>query len=206
MNKENSPINEEKNKDFAEPKMLDEQWLSLTKDWQEQPFKKTDLNALIKQTRRRTLWAKGCFVLNILATLGLTMAFFYGLFTDVFEGPVLIYFGIGSLLSIIFVYFEIKIRMFTWHQLCDSPDKAINNALVACQSSINYMVLLKVSFIPFSLLVNWFVYTLGETRDIEVFVDFIVINSLMVITYLIVEYLHRKRKQQYQRLKLLFPE
>ena len=38
--------------------MLDEQWLSLTQDWQAQPFEKTDMAALVKQTKRRTYLGK----------------------------------------------------------------------------------------------------------------------------------------------------
>ena len=37
--------------------ILDEQWLSLSQDWQSQPYEKTDIQALLKQTKKRTLLA-----------------------------------------------------------------------------------------------------------------------------------------------------
>lgn len=100
-----------------ETSILDEEWDNLTQDWQSQPVEKTDINALVKQTRNRTLWAKSIYVLNIIATLSLLVSFGYGVFKDEFGTPWNTYFGVGGLLSCIFVYYETKIRLAVWSKI-----------------------------------------------------------------------------------------
>ena len=57
------------------PELIDDAWAELTQDWQTQPTVKTDVLALVKRTRRRTIGAKFCFALNIVATIALFIAF-----------------------------------------------------------------------------------------------------------------------------------
>ncbi len=192
-----SPTSDEQPIDSS---ILDEQWLALSQDWQTQPVKKTDVSALLKQTKRRTQGAKVCFALNILATLGLVIAFLYGVFDNQLGDPFNTYLGGGALLSIIFLYFETKIRLNTWRQLCDSPEKAIVNAISACQSSVKYMAMTKISFLPFLLLMNWFVYEIGQLKEKDVIDGYLMANGFMLIMYIVVEYFHRKRKKQYKQL------
>jgi hypothetical protein len=180
--------------------MLDDAWAELSQDWQTQPTQKTDISALIKRTRRRTRGAKFCFALNILATLGLVLAFLYGIFDDQLGDPVNTYIGLGGLISLIFVYFETKLRLATWSQLCDSPEKAIANAIAGSESSMKYMWITKISFLPFLPLVNWFVYTVGQTSEKPLLLAFLMANGFMLGMYAVVEYLHRKRKKEYQQL------
>ncbi len=186
--------------------ILDEQWLELSQDWQEQPVKKTDVTVLLKQTKRRTQGAKICFLLNIIATLALIIAFLYGVYNDQLGDPVNTYIGGGAFLSIIFLYFETKIRLNTWRQLCDSPEKAIENAISACQSSVKYMAMTKVSFLPFLPLVNWFIYEVGQQQEKGVIDGYLMANGFMLVMYVVVEYLHRKRKKQYEQLSKSLPE
>lgn len=180
--------------------ILDEQWLAISQDWQAQPVKKTDVSALLKQTKRRTQGAKVCFALNIIATLGLIIAFLYGVYDNQLGDPFNTYLGGGALLSIIFLYFETKIRLNTWRQLCDSPEKAIDNAISACQSSVKYMAMTKISFLPFLPLINWFIYEVGQQKDKNVFDGYLMANGFMLAMYVVVEYFHRKRKKQYEQL------
>ena len=226
MNEENSPLNEEsevalstkqtvelpldvtslpKKKDDVpvDPSMIDQEWANITQDWQTQPTVKTDISALVKRTRRRTYGAKFCFILNILVTLGLLTVFLYGVYDGQWGDPLNTYIGVGSLLSVIFVYFETKIRVATWSQLCDSPDKAIDNAIASSESSMRYMWITKISFIPFLLLVNWYVYVVSQTRDKPMLVGLLLANGFMFAMYLVVEYLHRKRKKEYKQLLLM---
>lgn len=203
MTKELKPELGEKNADQAEQEQmtkLDDTWAELSQDWQSQPVPKTDIAALVKQTKRRTQGAKLCFALNITATLGLLIFFLYGVFHGKLGDPVNTYVGGGAFLSIIFVVLEIKIRLATWRQLCDSPEKAIENAIMACQSSVKYMVMTKLSFIPFLFLVNWFVYTVSQTEDKDLLTGLIFANGFMLLMYIFVDYLHRKRKKQYKQL------
>ncbi len=184
----------------------DDTWAELSQDWQTQSVHKTDINALVRQTRRRTYAAKLCFALNVMVTVGLFIAFIYGLYDGQLGQPVNTYFGVGAFLSAIFTYVEIKIRLVTWRQLCDSPEKAIENAIVACQSSIKYMQMTKISFLPFLLLMNWFVYVVGQTEQKDVLLAFFLANGVLLLMYLLVDYLHRKRKKQYQQLLSNLPE
>lgn len=205
--KDNEPLlNEDKTSSDKEENnaidmsINDEQWQSLTQDWQSQPVEKTDIQALLKQTKRRTAWAKTCFGLNVIATIGLFIAFVYGLFEDEFGTPWNTYLGGGAFMSMIFVYYEIKIRAKTWGQISDSPDKAIENALAGCESSMKYMALTKWSCLPFGILANWFVYSVGQADDKPVLGAFIFINVFIAVMYLITELIHRKRKREFKEL------
>ena len=180
--------------------ILDGAWEELSQDWQAQPTPKTDIKALIKRTRRRTRGAKFCFALNIVATLGLLVAFLYGIYDGQWGEPVNIYIGLGGLISLIFIYFEAKIRIAIWSQLCDSPEKAIDHAIAGSESSMRYMWITKLSFLPFLPLVNWFVYTVSQTSDKAALPAYLIANGFMLVIYLIVDYLYRKRKKEYHQL------
>lgn len=180
--------------------VFDDAWAELSQDWQAQPTPKTDINALVKRTRRRTRGAKLCFALNIIATLGLLLVFLYGVFDGQLGDPVNTYLGLGGLISLIFVYFETKLRLATWSQLCDSPEKAIDNAIAGSESSMKYLWITKISFLPFLPLVNWFVYTVGQSSEKPLLTAFLIANGFMLAMYLVVEYLHRKRKKEYLQL------
>ncbi|MDO6444567.1 hypothetical protein Q4493_02140 [Colwellia sp. 1_MG-2023] len=183
-----------------ETEILDEQWQSLTQDWQSQPVEKTDMQALLKQTKRRTAWAKTCFGLNVVATVGLFIAFVYGLFEDEFGTPWNTYLGGGAFMSLIFVYYEMKIRAKTWRQISDSPDQALENALAGCESSMKYMSLTKWSCIPFGVLANWFVYSVGSEGNKPMLAALIFINVFIAVMFLITELIHRKRKKEFKEL------
>mgnify|MGYP000259434156 CR=1 FL=1 len=180
--------------------ILDGTWEELSQDWQAQPTPKTDIKALIKRTRQRTRGAKFCFALNIFATLGLLVAFLYGIYDGQWGEPVNIYLGLGGLISLIFIYFEAKIRIALWSQLCDSPEKAIDHAIAGSESSMRYMWITKLSFLPFLPLVNWFVYTVSQTSDKAALPTYLIANGFMLVIYLIVDYLYRKRKKEYHQL------
>ncbi|MFT5812780.1 MAG: hypothetical protein ACI9VT_000517 [Psychroserpens sp.] len=182
------------------PELLDDTWAELTQDWQTQPTVKTDILALVKRTRRRTIGAKFCFALNIFATIALFITFLYGVYNGEWGEPINIYLGIFSLLLLIFVYFETKIRVTAWSQLSDSPEKAIDNAIASSKSSMQYMWITKISFLPFLPLINWFVHTSSQTSSKAVLPAYLIANGFMVIVYIVVDYLHRQRKQEYQEL------
>ena len=207
-NKSLTKQNEEVNTTKAHEQMnvLDDTWAELSQDWQAQPTPKTDIQALLRQTRRRTYGAKFCFALNVIATLSLIVVFIYGLIDNQLGDPFNTYIGLGALISVFFVYFEIKIRAATWRQLCDSPDKAIENAVIACKSSMNYMRMTKYSFIPFLVLVNWFIFAIEETTEKSIIPPLLFVNGFMLVMFAIFEYLHRKRKKQYQQLLQLLSE
>ncbi len=203
MKKGNSPVNENKTDDVPKSPMLDEQWLEITQDWQAQPYEKTDINALLKQTRRRTYWAKALFALNVLATLAMLLGFFYGLSQGKFGTSMNTFLGICGVLSMVFAIYEIKIRLTTWQNCCDSPNKAIDSAIAGCESSLKYIVLTKLAFLPFWLLANWFFYSVSIEENLAMWPSLIFINIYLAICYLITERFHRKRKKEYKQLLLL---
>jgi len=224
MNEENTPLNEKakanmqseqqketlldvtsipvsnNSADEKETSVLDEQWAEMTQDWQAQSVPKTDISALLAQTKRRTLWAKGCLGLNVLFTIAVIIAFLIGLFQGEYGTPMNTYLGIASIGTAIFVYYEVKIRLQTWRQCCDSPDKAIDNAIVACESSIKYMILNKISCIPFAMAGNWFIVVMAEENEKSPLKGLLFINFFLIFVYVVADKLHKKRKKELQRL------
>lgn len=183
--------------------MLEADWQAMSDDWQSQPYEKVDIAALLKQTKKRTLWAKSCLGLNILATVGLFISFIYGVTKGELSQPMNTYLGLGGVLSAIFVYYEIKIRLNTWQQCCDSPDKAIDNAIAGCKSSLRYIILTKLSFIPFLILANWFVFAMTQVSEKSFWPPLLFINGFMLTMYVITDWFHRKRKKELQQLLLV---
>jgi hypothetical protein len=182
---------------------LDDTWTELTQDWQAQPTPKTDINALVMRTRKRTRQAKFVFALDIFLALAIILFFFYGVYDGQWGEPTNIYAGLGGLAAGIFVYFETKIRLATWSQLCDSPDKAIDNAIAGSESAMKYMLISKISLLPLLPLLNWYVYAMSQTSEKAVWFAYLMANSFMLAIYLVVEFLHRKRKKEYCQLLLM---
>jgi len=100
--------------------VLDEQWLSLSQDWQSQPYEKTDIQTLLKQTKKRTLLAKSLLLIDAIATLGLIIALLVGLYQGDWGTATIAYLAFGAITSVVFVYYEIKIRLRIWQHSCDS--------------------------------------------------------------------------------------
>jgi len=192
----------EKDKKHPPPdeQALDENWLILSRDWQSQPYEKSDIQALLKQTKKRTLWAKASLGLSVVGTVAFLIVFVYGLFQGEFASPRNTYFGVGGGLSLIFVYYEVKIRLQTWAQISESPDQAVENAIVGYQSSLKYMALSKWSCLPFSALANWFVYTMSQESEKSSMPDIIFINIVFATIYVVTDIIHRKRKKEYREL------
>jgi hypothetical protein len=176
-----------------ESPMLDEEWLSLTKDWQEQPFEKTDMSALVKKTKRRTYWAKSILVLDVLSTIFVFALFIYGCFVEQWSNSVqlfLLFFGIGST---VYVYYEVKYRLHAWQQNCGSPEKAVEHAIAGCESSIKFSKLVKLfSWLMFPSL-NGFLYLMMIDSEKSLWPPIIITNILLVATVVITHIIENKR-------------
>ena len=147
--------------------VLDEQWLSLSQDWQSQPYEKTDIQTLLKQTKKRTLLAKSLLLIDAIATLGLIIALLVGLYQGDWGTATIAYLAFGAITSVVFVYYEIKIRLRIWQHSCDSPDKAVANAIAGVESSIKYIKLIKLSCWLLLPAANWYVYAMiGESEQV----------------------------------------
>ena len=183
--------------------VLDEQWLSLSQDWQSQPYEKTDIQALLKQTKKRTLLAKSLLLIDAIATLGLIIALLVGLYQGDWGTATIAYLAFGAITSVVFVYYEIKIRLRIWQHSCDSPDKAVANAIAGVESSIKYIKLIKLSCWLLLPAVNWYIYAMiGETEQ-SPWQPFFVINMVIVSLWLVSHWFHKKRTKELSQLNLI---
>jgi len=182
---------------------LDENWLILSRDWQAQPFEKTDINKLLKQTKRRTLWAKSLLVIDIIATLGLIIVLMVGLYQGDWGTATIAYFTFGSLGSVVFVYYEIEIRLRIWQRSCDSPDKAVENAIAGVESSIKYIKLIKWSCWLLLPVVNWYIYAMIEESEKSPLPAFIFINIFVLSMWSVTHWFHKKRTEELSELSVV---
>jgi len=179
---------------------LDDQWQALSQDWQAQTYEKIDINALVNKTKRRTLLAKALLAFDILGTLSITLLFVYGLYQGDWQTPTLIYVGAGSLFSIIFVSITIKIRLAAWKIFEIEPEKIIETAIKGCQSSLQYIRLVKLSCYLIIPMVNWYVYEVVKLNGKSMFYPLIIANSFVILIYLLTHYFQRKRERDLKHL------
>ena len=183
-----------------ESNILDLQWVELTQDWQSQPTEKSDIKALLKQTKRRTIKAKALFASSVIATITMLLSWCYGTFFAELDPLFNHYMGICGLMSIVFCYYEYKVRIQVWREIAQSPEQAIQNALKGHQSSLNYIKLVKWSFIPFGAVGNWFVITSALEHDVSIAIMIIAINLYLLIFYALTHWFEVKRKKEYYAL------
>lgn len=196
--KMNEEISTEAN--VAATNLLDEQWLALSQDWQSQPYEKTDIQALLKQTKKRTLLAKSLLAIDVIATLGLVIALLVGLYQGGWGTATIAYLAFGCIMSIAFVYYEIKIRLRIWQQSCDSPDKAVANAIAGVESSLNYIKLIKLSCWFLLPAVNWYIYAMIELSEKSPWPPFLGVNIFIILMWLITHWFHKKRDRELLQL------
>jgi len=182
---------------------IDEQWDSLVDDWQSQSYKHikhVDIDSLITQSKKRTLIAKAFIALNIMATIGLYISFFIGLYEGDWETPLMAYLGGGAVLSTVYVYYEIKIRVNTWKLSEGSPEQAVQRALSGIEGAIKYCWLMKISFWVLLPLMNWFTYEVGKMSDKPRLLAYAFGNGLLITSYLITHFYHKKRLKEKEQL------
>lgn len=224
MNDENSPLNEKskvtlQTKTQAEsaldvtslPKrgdpepletsVVDEQWAEMTQDWQTQPFIKTDMTALVKQTKRNVYYAKSLLAFDVIGTMLLLLAVAYGYFVKQWESATLIYLGIAGLLSVFFVYYEIKIRLTSWRLFEINPDNVVENAIANGKASIQYLKLLKLSCYVFIPLMNWYIVEIVTLKEKPLLWPLLLSNSLILVMFLITHYFHVKKNKEIHQLE-----
>ena len=183
--------------------LLDEQWLTLSQDWQSQPYEKTDIQALLKQTKKRTLLAKSLLAIDVIATVVLITVLLVGLYQGDWGTATIAYLAFGAITSIVFVYYEIKIRLRIWQHSCDSPDKAVANAIAGLESSIKYIKLIKLSCWLLLPAVNWYVYAMIEELEKSPWPSFFAVNIVIVILWLISHWFYKKRTKELSQLSLI---
>ena len=183
--------------------MFDEQWAEMAQDWQSQPTAKTDIAKLLKQTKQRTVWAKCLLAIDVIATLGMLSVALYMWLSGSQDQATIIYFGFGGVLSVIFVYFAIKIRLAAWKVNCGSPDKAVEHAVSGCQSSINYIKLIKFSCFIVWPFANWYIFTMSQQMSKSPVLGLVLINLLVIAMWGVAHSFYLKRHNELKQLQEL---
>jgi hypothetical protein len=192
----------DKNSPVVDEQSLDDNWLLLSQDWQTQPFEKTDIQAQVKQTKNRTFLAKSLLVLDVIATLGIFIALLVGLYQGDWGVATISYLLFGFITSVIFVYYEIKIRLRIWQHSCDSPDKAVENAILGVESSIKYTKLIKLSCWVLLPVANWYVYVMIQESEKSPWPPFLVMNSFIIVMWFITHWFYLKRKKELKQFSV----
>lgn len=196
----NAKLDEQQDNENLDTSIIDEHWAELTQDWQDQPVTHTDVKALLKQTKRRTIKAKLLFGSNIIATLGIMYSWLYGWLWGNWEKPLVNYLGFGTFISIIFCYLEFKIRQKAWANINDAPDMAINNAIEGYRSSLNYIKLSKWSFLPLMIIINYYVIEVAVEAEVPPAKGLIIVNIFMLVLYVITHIFGVKRQKELDSL------
>lgn len=196
----NSSVEEQHDSNSDDTSCIDEQWATLTQDWQDQPIVHTDVKELLKQTKRRTIKAKLLFGSNILATIGLLYSWLYGWLWGNWERPLVNYLGFGTVISIIFCYLEYKVRQKAWANINDGPDMAISNAVESYRSSLNYIKLTKWSCLPMLFIANYFLYEVAVEAEKSPIKGIIIFNLFIAIVYAITHAIGVKRQKELDTL------
>lgn len=181
--------------------LLDEQWEILSQDWQSQPYAKADVEALLKQTRARTLWAKTLLILNIIATL-----FFIGMaatmmITGSEDTATMFYFIFAAIFSIVFVYYEVRIRLTVWRQFASSPEQAVDNAIKGLESSLKYIQLTKNFcwvLLPGGC---WYAVEMAEQAEKSPWSGVIFVSIFISLIWAITHGFYLKRSKELKHLK-----
>lgn len=201
----NSQASASQNKDTQEEQnpLFDQQWQALSQDWQSQPFDKVDIKALLKQTQKRTFWAKFLLALDIIATLAFIITVVVMWFNDSQDQATMAYLGFGAVISVVFVYYEVKYRLATWQQGAASPELAIENAINGIKSSISYIRLIKLFCFILLPAANWYVITITQQMDKPIWPSMLFINSFIVLIWGGADLFHRKRKLELANLRMV---
>ena len=180
--------------------LSDDTWAELRQDWQSQPYQKVDVQALLTQTRNRTFWAKFLLAINILATMAFIVVVIVLWMNNSQDKATISYLTFATIGSVVFVYYEIKIRLKAWKQISASPDLAIKNAIKGIESSINYIRLTKFScwfLIPAG---SWYVIEMAKQNDKSIWFGLIIMNVSVGVMWGITHLFHRKRKMELDKL------
>ena len=181
----------------------DADWQALSQDWQSQPYQKSDIKALIKQTRRRVLWSKSILALDLISTLALIVLFFVGLYQETLAIATLFYIGFGAIVSVAFCVYTFRFRFNVWRQVAQSPDNAIPNAMANCQASIRYLKVCKwFAYILFPV-ANWYIYEVAKVNETPLLRGIIFANALIIAVWGGCHYFQKKRHKEYIHLSSL---
>ena len=122
--------------------------------------------------------------------------FIYGFYAEKWSTASQVFLFCTGVGSTVYVYYEFKIRLSTWRQNCGSPEKAVENAIASCESSIKFIKLIKFSFWIMLPVMNWYLYAIINESEKSLLPPLIISNSIMVVTLLITHVFHKKRLKE----------
>lgn len=181
--------------------IADETWEKLSQDWQSQPYQSVNAHTLLAQTRKRTLWAKFLLAMNVVATISFIILVVVMWLGDSEDKTTLTYLIFAAVGSVIFVYYEIKIRLAAWQHVSASPNLAIVDAIKGIESSINYIRLTKFScwfLVPSG---SWYVFEMAKQGNSSVWLGLSIFNVSIAAMWGISDFFHRKRQTELTQLK-----
>ena len=184
---------------------LDQQWQAIAQDWQQQEYKKTDLKALTRKTALRILKAKLIFAFDLLATLFIIIYFVINI-NQIEDKATFYYLLFAVIATPIYMFYSIKIRLASWRLGQGTPALALNAAITACQSSIHYLQLLKLSSYIFIIPINWYIFALKTSSDKSIWPALVITNLILFVIYFISHRMQKKRLAELNKLQRLLDE
>ncbi len=184
---------------------LDQQWQAIAQDWQQQEYKKTDLKALTRKTALRILKAKLIFAFDLLATLFIIIYFVVNI-NQIEDKATFYYLLFAVIATPIYMFYSIKIRLASWRLGQGTPTLALNAAITACQSSIHYLQLLKLSSYLFIIPINWYIFALKTSSDKSIWPALVITNLILFVIYFISHRMQKKRLAELNKLQQLLDE
>ena len=181
--------------DINQPALSDD-WQSFASDWQSQPYNKVDIDALVKQTQRRSFWAK-C----LLAIDSVTIVILFGFLAYLFAQPDTDKATIAYVLSacVIFgtyLFYAVKLRLSSWKLMSSEPSTIIQSAKIGIKSSLQYIKLLTIATWLFWPTFNIYAYVVAPLREKEIVIPVIVANAVIIISLIILKVMQNKRKKE----------
>lgn len=184
-----------------EAQLLDDDWLSMTSDWQSQPYEKVDITALVKQTKRRIIWAKILLACDVIAVLFLYALLAYVLLEDNEKAATIAYVVAGCVIYTVYLYHAIKLRIGSWRIMSSDPNNIIDSAIVGYKSSIQYNRLIKWATILLWPTVNIYLYVIAPLTEKSLFWPAVIGNLVLIGTILTVHWFQRKREQELKQMQ-----
>lgn len=186
--------------DIAPTSPMDDQlWQDLATDWQAQPVSETDIKALLKETKRRTRWAKILLALDIIGSIVVFLGCLYEFLREDPDFYVQVYLSIASVGCVFYLYFAMKIRLSAWQSMQGAPDNAVRNAMKGIISSIKYIKVINWSLAILLPLGNWFIYSVATDVEKSPWAGLTIFNVIMLVGFGITEYFRRQRVQELTR-------
>jgi len=182
---------------------LEQEWLTLAQDWQQQSFTKVDIDKLTKKTAKRLLKTKLIFAIDLMATIGIIIYFFYLWLFSTENTATVIYMAFAALTSPIYMYISYQMRIVSWRVGVGTPTSAISAAIEACNSSIQYLQLSKYCAFAFVIPLNWYIYTIKTAQNKPMLLGLILANSILLLMYGISDHMQKKRKNELAELKTI---